>query len=79
MDGRSVDLVLTSQGRKVADELIEQRRRLYEEMTACLLEDEKKNLLFTIERMLKDWKQRFTSEQKNSTVSPQKRIKLEVK
>lgn len=59
MDGRLSDIVLTRQGRMEADRLIEQRRKICKEMTACLSDEEKKNLFSMLERLQEDWEKRF--------------------
>lgn len=58
VDGRLSDIVLTRQGRMEADKLIEQRRKICEEMTACLSDEEKKKLFLIIERLQEDWQHR---------------------
>ena len=59
MNRRASDIVLTRQGRSVSEKLIEQRRGRYQEMMACLSEDEKVSLFSMLDRMKEDWQQRF--------------------
>ena len=59
MNRRASDIVLTRQGRSVSEKLIEQRRRRYREMMACLSEDEKVSLFSMLDRMKEDWQHRF--------------------
>lgn len=59
MNRRASDIVLTRQGRSVSEKLIEQRRGRYQEMMACLSENEKASLFSMIYRMKEDWQQRF--------------------
>ena len=59
VDSRLSDIVLTRMGRMEADRLIEQRRKLCKEMTACLLDEEKNNLFSMLERLQEDWKEHF--------------------
>ncbi len=59
MNRRASDIVLTQQGRSVSEKLIEKRRRRYHEMMTCLSEEEKACLFSMINRMKKDWQQRF--------------------
>ena len=73
VDGRLSDIVLTRQGKMAADKLIEQRRKICEEMTACLSDEEKKNVFSMIECLQEDWQHRFPSESKAVTSKKSKK------
>ena len=69
MNRRASDIVLTRQGRSVSEKLIEQRRGRYQEMMACLSEDEKVSLFSMLDRMKEDWQQRFRAVPESTTAS----------
>lgn len=58
-DRRTVDIALTEEGKKLAMEAVEQRKRRHEEMFSCLSADEKEELLALLEKVSADWKERY--------------------
>lgn len=61
-DLRTMDIVLTEQGREFAEEAAMQRKKRHEEMFSCLSEEEKTTLLNLLEKVNKDWKMRYREE-----------------
>lgn len=59
IDRRTSDITLTDMGKHVAQEALEQRQSRHEQMFTCLSEKEKKQLLWFLEKLGEDWKQRF--------------------
>ena len=59
LDRRTMDVVLTQQGRDLAQTAAEQRQRRHEEMFSCLSEEEKSTLLSLLEKINKDWEVRY--------------------
>lgn len=60
-DRRTIDLQLTEEGRALAVEAAQQRRKRHEAMFACLSEEERQTLLLLLERICEDWESRFFS------------------
>ena len=60
-DRRTTNIMLTEQGRALAEEAVKQRIARHEEMFACLTEDEKSTLLALLEKVNKDWQERYRS------------------
>lgn len=58
-DRRTVDIALTENGKLLAREAVAQRSKRHEEMFSCLLEEEKSELLFLLEKINADWEQRY--------------------
>ncbi len=58
-DRRTTDVMLTEQGRILAEEALEQRQKRHKEMFTCLSEKEKANLLALLEKVNSDWKERY--------------------
>lgn len=58
-DRRAVEIELTEEGRKAAQEARQQRIRRHEEMFSCLSEEEKNTLLSLLETVRADWKERY--------------------
>lgn len=58
-DRRTVEIELTEEGRKAAQEARQQRIRRHEEMFSCLSEEEKNTLLSLLETVRADWKERY--------------------
>ncbi|HBM75848.1 MAG TPA: hypothetical protein DD429_09880, partial [Clostridiaceae bacterium] len=54
-DKRQVRLVLTESGRNRAFQMEEDYKRLIEKMFECLSEEEKKQLLIILEKLVKNW------------------------
>lgn len=58
-DKRTADIVLTDDGKAAAKEAREQRSRRHEQMFSCLTEEEKQQLLFLLEKVNADWRERY--------------------
>lgn len=58
-DRRTADVVLTEEGRRLAIETAEQRKKRHEDMFSCLAPEEKEKLLSVLERIRADWEVRF--------------------
>lgn len=58
-DRRTIDVNLTDDGRALAAEALEQRKKRHEEMFSCLSEVERQELLALLERVCGDWKSRY--------------------
>lgn len=58
-DRRTADIELTQEGKMSAQEATEQRNKRHEEMFSCLSEDEKNSLLLLLEKVNKDWEERY--------------------
>lgn len=58
-DRRTTDVVLTEQGRKLAEEARQQRVIRHGEMFSCLAEEEKDTLLALLEKINGDWQERY--------------------
>lgn len=58
-DRRTVDITLTEEGRKQAEEAKTQRASRHGEMFAALSEEEKARLLSLLEKLNSDWERRF--------------------
>lgn len=58
-DRRTTDIILTKQGRILAQEAATQRRMRHEEMFSCLTEEEKGALLALLEKVNADWQERY--------------------
>ena len=58
-DHRTVNLLLTEKGGRLAQEAAEQRRRLHGEMFACLTAEEKETLYTVLGKLQADWQERF--------------------
>lgn len=58
-DRRTTDIILTEQGRALAQDAAAQRRMRHEEMFSCLTEEEKDILLALLEKVNADWRERY--------------------
>lgn len=58
-DRRTMDIALTEQGRILAETLLVQREKRHEEMFSCLSEEERSSLLKLLEKVSKDWENRY--------------------
>lgn len=58
-DRRTADVSLTEEGRRQADEALEQRRQRHEEMFSVLTLEEKMQLLSLVEKIDEDWENRY--------------------
>lgn len=58
-DRRTTDIMLTEQGRMLAQEAADQRRMRHEEMFSCLTEEERGTLLVLLEKVNADWRERY--------------------
>lgn len=58
-DRRTTDIALTEEGKKLADQASAERGRRHEEMFSCLSAEEKSQLLSTLEKINRDWEQRY--------------------
>lgn len=58
-DRRTIDVGLTDDGRALAAEAREQRKKRHEEMFSCLSEEERQGLLALLEKVCVDWKSRY--------------------
>lgn len=59
-DHRTMEVSLTDEGEKLAQEAVERRRERHEQMFVCLTEDEQNTLLFLLEKLSGDWGERFS-------------------
>lgn len=59
-DHRTMEISLTENGKKLADEAITQRQKRHEQMFLCLTEDEQETLLLLLEKLAQDWDERFS-------------------
>ena len=59
-DRRTSELRLTEEGVQQAMQASENRKNMYEDMFACLTESEKSDLLTLLEKVNKDWEQRYS-------------------
>lgn len=64
-DRRTADIELTEAGKALAAEAKEQRMHRHEQMFSCLSETEKKQLLFLLEKVNTDWKERYQEIREN--------------
>lgn len=58
-DRRTTDIVLTDQGKSMAEEALRQRQTRHEEMLSALTEEEKNTLLSLLEKLNNDWRERY--------------------
>ena len=58
-DRRTADISLTETGKIFAAEAREQRSRRHEQMFSCLSDEEKNQLLSLLEKINKDWDERY--------------------
>ena len=58
-DHRGMEITLTDEGEKLAEEAVEQRKKRHEQMFACLTEEEKETLLSLLNKLCVDWESRF--------------------
>lgn len=58
-DRRTTDIFLTEEGKKQADSAFSQRRKRHEEMFSVLSSEEKTQLLFLLDKINEDWKNRY--------------------
>lgn len=58
-DHRGMEIILTEEGEKLAEEAVEQRKKRHEQMFACLTEEEKETLLSLLNKLCVDWESRF--------------------
>lgn len=59
LDRRTMNIILTEQGRALAETAAMQRKKRHEEMFFCLSEEEKTTFLNLLEKINKDWKTRY--------------------
>lgn len=59
VDRRTVDIVLTEEGRRQAETAVEQRKQRQTKMFSGLSEKEKTQLLSLLEKLNEDWKERY--------------------
>lgn len=64
-DRRTMNIELTEEGKKLAYEALEQRKRRHEEMFFCLSEEEKNLLLSLLEKVNADWEKRYQGDMEN--------------
>lgn len=64
-DRRTADIELTQTGKISAQEAAEQRNKRHEEMFSCLSDDEKNSLLLLLEKVNKDWEERYREAEEN--------------
>lgn len=62
-DRRTTNVSLTDKGAQMAQEAAGQRRQRHMEMFSCLSESEKNEMLLLLERINKDWTQRYQPDQ----------------
>ncbi|MDE7223290.1 MAG: MarR family transcriptional regulator, partial [Acetatifactor sp.] len=58
-DRRTTDIVLTEQGRVLAQEAAAQRKQRHKEMFSCLTQEERDTLLALLEKVNTDWRERY--------------------
>lgn len=58
-DRRTIDIGLTEQGKMVAEEATDQRRKRHEEMFSCLSQEEVGTLLGLLEKVNASWQERY--------------------
>lgn len=58
-DRRTMDIVLTEQGRALAETAAAQRQKRHEEMFSCLSDEERSSLLMLLEKINGDWEKRY--------------------
>lgn len=58
-DRRTVDISLTEEGQRQAQEAGIQRNKRHEQMFSCLSQDEKEQLLSLLEKVNQDWETRY--------------------
>lgn len=58
-DRRTADITLTQEGRRIANDALEQRKYRHEEMFSCLSDEEKNSLLSLLEKINEDWEERY--------------------
>lgn len=58
-DRRTTDVSLTEQGTCEAMEALAQRKQRHKEMFACLTEDEKESLLYLLEKINENWREKY--------------------
>lgn len=58
-DHRTMDISLTPQGKTVAQEAAQQRKKRHDEMFSCLTTAEKTHLLELLEKVNQDWAKRY--------------------
>lgn len=58
-DRRTSDISLTDEGKKQAQEALRQRKQRHEDMFSLLNEEEKMQLLSTLEKINADWRERY--------------------
>ena len=58
-DRRTANITLTAEGRALAKEALEQRKKRHKEMMSCLSNDEKNELLSLLEKINTDWEERY--------------------
>ncbi|HIY63582.1 MAG TPA: MarR family transcriptional regulator [Candidatus Mediterraneibacter stercoripullorum] len=60
-DRRTMDISLTEEGARQAEEAAENRRQRHVDMFSCLTAEEKEELLRLLEKINEDWRQRYPS------------------
>lgn len=58
-DRRTIDIELTEEGKRLAVQASEQRQRRHQEMFSCLSDEEKRHLLFLLEKVNMDWEEKY--------------------
>ncbi len=58
-DRRTADIVLTEEGKALAQQAVEQRIRRHEEMFSSLTAEEKEQLLVLLNKVAADWEERY--------------------
>lgn len=58
-DRRTSNISLTEEGKRQAEEALRQRKQRHEDMFSLLSEEEKKQLLSTLEKINGDWEERY--------------------
>lgn len=65
IDRRTTDVILTEQGRAMAEEAAIQRKKRHEDMFSCLSEEEKNTLLSLLEKVNANWEVRYHCEEED--------------
>ena len=59
-DHRTMEISLTDEGKKLAKEAVLRRRERHKQMFLCLTEAEQDTFLLLLEKLDRDWKERFS-------------------
>ena len=73
-DRRTADILLTEEGKRQAQQAVGQRNRRHEQMFSCLSKEEKAQLLSLLEKVNRDWENRYgdTAEEKEAGYTEQR-------